>query len=207
VGWDSTISIVTHYGLHGLGIKPQWGWNFTHLSRLALGPTQPPVLWVMGLFPGGKAAVHGIDYPPSSGTKVKERVEPYLYPLWAFIACSVVTYTFTSSQPIALCVIFPSLLPSLMPQLKFISPPQFWVHSLPSATHSTHTWYNATSLNLLSHCLLKQRSARTQGWFSYIYIIIYISMMLLCFNSFVLPTRHHTPTDIHKWRQNCSQYW
>jgi len=31
--------------------------------------------------------------------------------------------------------------------------------------------------------------------------------MFLCFNSFVLPTRHHTPPTIYKWRQNCSQQW
>jgi len=32
------------------------GWNFPHLFRQALGPTLPPVRWVLGYFHGAKSA-------------------------------------------------------------------------------------------------------------------------------------------------------
>ena len=54
--WVSVVSIATRYGLDGPGVESRWGRGFSHPSRPALGPTQPPIQWVPVLFPGGKAA-------------------------------------------------------------------------------------------------------------------------------------------------------
>jgi hypothetical protein len=46
-------------------------------------------------FSGAKWPGRGVDHPPSSSARVKERVELYLYsPLWAFVACSRENFTF-----------------------------------------------------------------------------------------------------------------
>ena len=51
-GRDSSVGIATHYGLNGAGIEPRWGRDFLHLSRTALGPTQPLIQMVAGLSRG-----------------------------------------------------------------------------------------------------------------------------------------------------------
>ena len=53
------IDIATRYRLDGSGIESRWVRDFAPSSRAALGPTRPtqlPVPWVTGLFPGGRAA-------------------------------------------------------------------------------------------------------------------------------------------------------
>jgi hypothetical protein len=44
---------------------------FFETSRGRMGPTQPPVQWVPGSFPGGKATGAGSNYPPPSPAEVK----------------------------------------------------------------------------------------------------------------------------------------
>jgi hypothetical protein len=64
--------------LYVSGIESQWKLDFLYLSRLALGPTQPPVQWTSGLFPGIKHLGCGIEHPNPSSAEA-EGVELYLY--------------------------------------------------------------------------------------------------------------------------------
>jgi hypothetical protein len=72
VGRGSSVGIVTGYRLDGPGIGSRWGQDFLHLSRPALGPTQPPVQWVASLSWGKERPGHDADpSPPSSAVVVK----------------------------------------------------------------------------------------------------------------------------------------
>ena len=51
-GPGSSVGIATGYGLDGLEIESRRGRDFPHLFRPVLGPTQPPLQWVLGLSRG-----------------------------------------------------------------------------------------------------------------------------------------------------------
>ena len=59
----SSAGIATGFGMGGPGIESRWGRDFPHLSRPALGPTQPPVKWVPGLYWGVKSG-RGVTLTP-----------------------------------------------------------------------------------------------------------------------------------------------
>ena len=69
VGRVSVVGIATRYALDFPGIESRWGRDFPHPSTPALGPTQPPVLQVPGIFPGGKRPGRGVDHPPLSSLR------------------------------------------------------------------------------------------------------------------------------------------
>jgi len=73
-GPGSSVGMATGYGLDGSGIESWRGRDFPHLSRPALGSTQPPVQWVPGLSPGVKSGrgVTLTPHPPSSAMVMKE---------------------------------------------------------------------------------------------------------------------------------------
>jgi len=54
------VGIATRCGLDSPGIESQRQKAFSHLTRPALGPTQPPIQWVLGLSRGGGCKTVGV---------------------------------------------------------------------------------------------------------------------------------------------------
>jgi hypothetical protein len=73
MGW--TIGLLGFESWQGLEI-----FLFTTVSRIALGPIQPPIQWVPeALSLRVKQPGHEADHSPPSGAKVKECMELYLH--------------------------------------------------------------------------------------------------------------------------------
>ena len=92
VGRDSSVVIATCYMLDGPRVESRWGLDFPHPSRLALGPTQPPIRWV-------KRSGRGVDHQHPSSAEVKEKVELYFHSpsgsLWIVQVLNVLFYPFS----------------------------------------------------------------------------------------------------------------
>ena len=83
----SAVGQMTGYGLDGPGIEFWWGRDFLHLSRLALGPTQP-LYNGYRLFPGDKQRLgHDADPSPSSSAVVKKEYSYTSTPPMGHTAC------------------------------------------------------------------------------------------------------------------------
>ena len=61
------------------GVEYGWGGDFSHPSRPALEPTQPPIQRVPGLFPGVKGPGRVVKHAPPPSAEVKETTELYVY--------------------------------------------------------------------------------------------------------------------------------
>jgi hypothetical protein len=100
LGRDSVVGIATRYDLDGPGIESRWGARFS--APVQTGPGACPASCTMGSgsFPGVKRPGGGVNHPPPSSAKVKERVELYLYspsrPSWSVLGWTLpFTFTFT----------------------------------------------------------------------------------------------------------------
>ena len=71
-GPGSSVGIETGYGLDGPGIESRCGRDFSHLSRPALGTTQPPVQSVPGLYRGKERPGRDADPSPLSSAVIKK---------------------------------------------------------------------------------------------------------------------------------------
>jgi hypothetical protein len=80
-GPGSSVGIVTDYRLDGLGFESQWGQDFPHLSRLALGPTVSCTIGTGSLL--GVESGQGVTLTlhPLLVLRSKNRVELYLFSL------------------------------------------------------------------------------------------------------------------------------
>ena len=98
----SSVGIATRYRLDGPRIESRWG-GPRFSAPVQTGPGAHPASHTTGTgsFPGVKRPGRGVDHPPPSSAEVKERIAIPLLPLWAFVACYRVTFTFTFNSPIS----------------------------------------------------------------------------------------------------------
>ncbi|KDR21663.1 hypothetical protein L798_03788 [Zootermopsis nevadensis] len=93
MSWGGSASTVTGFGLDDQDSNPDWGQRIFPLAsanRPVQGPTQPPIQWVPGSFPEGKARLgRGADHSPPSIAEVKNEQEIYLLshqvPTWRIV--------------------------------------------------------------------------------------------------------------------------
>jgi len=60
----NAVGTASCYKMDGAGIEPQRKREFLQLSGLTLGPTHPPVQWILCLFPGCRVP-RVWDWPPT----------------------------------------------------------------------------------------------------------------------------------------------
>ena len=91
----SSVVIATSYGLDGPGFESQWGARFSALVQTGHGAH--PASKTMGTvsLPGVMRPGCGVDHPHHLAPRLKKRSAIPLLPLWDFVTCSMVKFTFT----------------------------------------------------------------------------------------------------------------
>jgi len=69
------IGTAARYRIDGPGIETRWRRNFPHPSRTDMGPNQPLLQEIRGLFPGVKRPEHVVNHPTPTSAEAKEKVE------------------------------------------------------------------------------------------------------------------------------------
>ena len=133
-GPGNSVGIATGYGLDDPGLESRWGRDFPHLSRPALGPTQPPVQWVPGLSRGKERPGRDADPTPPNSAVVKKEY----------------SYTFTPPMGRTTCTEPQRLYNgALYPYLYFVcSTKKFWRPRPPPHLLSETTVFGGFSQNL-----------------------------------------------------------
>jgi hypothetical protein len=100
--------------LDGPGIESQWQRDFLYPARPALGPAQPSVQCVPGLFSGGKAAGAWVNHSPPSSAEATGRTQLYLYtscgslrpvigwtyPFYLYFDCKLLLLLYRKQEPL-----------------------------------------------------------------------------------------------------------
>jgi len=93
MGREGAVGLATCYGLDGPGIEFRWRRDIPHPSKMALGPTQPPVQWILGHYWGVKLLGCGVNHPTPPSAKIQEREERYFYspsgPSWPVLGINL----------------------------------------------------------------------------------------------------------------------
>jgi hypothetical protein len=93
---DSSVGIATllRAGRSGYRIPVGGGRDFPHPSRPVHGAHPASYTMGTGSFPGVQRHGRGDDHPPNLASGLKKEYSYTSTPLWAFVACSRVTFTF-----------------------------------------------------------------------------------------------------------------